>query len=166
MTDAKCADMDPTLFDWQPHSQSTKAHTAEQLRAAELCDGCPVMQQCARFAYEVRPSEVIYAGIAFPALERDRSKSAKLAYQRLARKLGINNAPPSRKKMKPGPEKGSKASYIKPRLTHCSKNHELTGDNVYVITLSDGSEKRICNTCKREAARRTWQRQQERKKSA
>lgn len=93
MTDAKCADMDPTLFDWQPHSQSTKAHTAEQLRAAALCDGCPVMRECVRLAYDVRPSEVIYAGIAFPAFERNgRSKTAKIAYSRLyqlATRLGV-----------------------------------------------------------------------------
>lgn len=130
MTEAKCADMDPTLFDWQPESISPKAHTAEQLRAAQLCDGCPVMRECARFAYEVRPSETIYAGIAFPALERDRSKSAKLAYQRLAAKVAPND--PSR----------------------CKRNH-LWADNTVWKTKKNGNTVRTCRQCQRDAVKRS-----------
>lgn len=130
MQDAKCAGMDPTLFDWKPNNPRQ-----EQNRARTLCEGCPVLMQCARYAHQIRPTETIYAGIAFPALPRSgRDGRAGTAYRRLDQLVN-----PQRQ-----PNTG----------THCINNHQWA-DNL-VWKNRRGKQTRVCRSCEREANARAY----------
>lgn len=38
-------------------------------------------------------------------------------------------------------------------MTHCSKGHELSGENLRLSMKNDGSERRVCVTCQRDYVR-------------
>lgn len=161
MEQAKCNTIPADLFDWRPNHEQN-----EPARAKALCDGCPVMQQCARFAHQIRPSDTIYAGIAFPPMGRGMRKGpARRAYEQLARMIGPHEKP-RQVRRKPGPAPGTAVAHINARRTRCAKGHELAGDNLHEQVLENGTVKRKCLTCKRDSAREAWRRAQERRASS
>lgn len=141
MADAKCAGMDPTLFDWKPNNPRL-----EQNRARTLCEGCPVLMQCARYAHQIRPTETIYAGIAFPALPRSgRDGRAGTAYRKLdALVRGVSE---------------------KKREGYCRNNHEMQGDNILNVVIK-GKPYQRCKTCRDASEARRRKRDHRAKASA
>lgn len=79
--DAKCADpdVDPELFDIVTIKERFRGRVAKhgvEAVARELCQGCPVIQQCAAYALEQSKTcaGLVYAGT--PAWPRSSSSSA------------------------------------------------------------------------------------------
>jgi hypothetical protein len=88
-----------------------------------------VLQDCARFAYSIRPSDTIYAGIAFPPMGRGMRKGpARRAYDRLAALIGADK-------------------------THCSNMH-LWSENTAWKKKSNGTRVRWCRQCQRDSVNR------------
>lgn len=54
--------------------------------------------------------------------------------------------------------RGNSPTAINARKTHCVHGHPLSGDNLYAHRRKDGTLKRECRTCRREANRRVLQR--------
>lgn len=65
---ASCRDMDSDLF-FHPERERGPARAAREARAKQICQGCPVLQQCRDHALAVREAYGVWGGLS--AVERD-----------------------------------------------------------------------------------------------
>lgn len=70
---AKCDGQDTEVYDSRNFGQGGYAY------AKALCEGCPVLAQCARWAYRTGASHYVYAGIALGPVGTNDVKRRKLA---------------------------------------------------------------------------------------
>lgn len=90
ITHAKCRDMDPEKFDLSNMrdkygiSNAHEVAAARERIAAELCEGCPVVAQCALDAAEPVSVGMVRAGVWVPTVT-DGSKIAADARQTFRR---------------------------------------------------------------------------------
>lgn len=88
MRRAKCQHMNPIAFDYHEKlagSTPSDAVHAAYAAAAELCNGCPVMRECARDALDQQDVEVVRGGVPIPSRGRRRdTQRARLALAHIA----------------------------------------------------------------------------------
>lgn len=80
-TKAPCQHQDPRLWDldsaaWRGHELEGKPR---DVRAAALCQGCPVLRDCAIFALDVKPRMlgIVLAGVDIPVAGGAKARAAK-----------------------------------------------------------------------------------------
>ena len=87
-TKAPCQHQDPRLWDldsaaWHGHPLERKPR---DVRAKALCDGCPVIRECAAFALGIKPRMlgIVLAGVDIPVQGGAKARAAKLRLQEIA----------------------------------------------------------------------------------
>lgn len=85
---APCQHQDPRLWDldsgaWRGHPLEGKPRG---VRAAAICNGCPVIRECARFALDIKPRMigVVLAGVDIPVQGGTKAREAKKQLRRIA----------------------------------------------------------------------------------
>nr|DAD68051.1 MAG TPA: transcription factor [Siphoviridae sp. ctRlz6] len=78
---APCQHQDPRLWDldsvaWRGHALEGKPR---DVRAAALCQGCPVLRDCAIFALAIKPRMlgIVLAGVDIPVAGGAKARAAK-----------------------------------------------------------------------------------------
>lgn len=164
---AKCVvdDMDPEMFDLARRGVPRSRHQEE---AQLLCEGCPVMDQCAKLANRLGATGVVWAGTAIPenpyynqdfvgylsfVSEYNRSPEN---FEELAEFLSTRQMP--RFTMYGiASEPGQPHTQRQPaeQRVFCKKGHALTPDNAY--TPPKRPRVRECRICIRARRRVTPQ---------
>lgn len=87
-TKAPCQHQDPRL--WDLDSQAWRGHPLEGkprgVRAAAICNGCPVIRECAKFALDIKPRMigVVLAGVDIPVQGGVKAREAKKQLREIA----------------------------------------------------------------------------------
>lgn len=87
-TKAPCQHQDPRLWDldsaaWHGHPLEGKPRG---VRAKALCDGCPVIRECALFALDIKPRMigVVLAGVDIPVQGGAKAREVKRQLREIA----------------------------------------------------------------------------------
>nr|DAV46092.1 MAG TPA: Transcription factor WhiB [Caudoviricetes sp.] len=87
-TKAPCQHQDPRL--WDLDSDAWRGHPLERkprdVRAAALCQGCPVLRDCAIFALDIKPRMlgIVLAGVDIPVQGGAKARAAKQRLMEIA----------------------------------------------------------------------------------
>nr|DAU31943.1 MAG TPA: Transcription factor WhiB [Caudoviricetes sp.] len=85
---APCQHQDPRLWDldsaaWRGHPLEGKPRG---VRAAAICNGCPMIRECAKFALDIKPRMigVVLAGVDIPVQGGAKAREAKKQLREIA----------------------------------------------------------------------------------